>query len=82
MCSDEKKLGAENDITEVYNNLRPRLHIVEKLVSYFCLQEKTIHLRGRVLYQVYLRTKSLKSKSVWKFSSYPSNIMVDHFTKL
>ena len=46
MCSDEKKLGAENDITEVYNNLRPRLHIVEKLVSYFCLQEKAIHLRG------------------------------------
>lgn len=82
MCSDEKKLGAENDITEVYNNLRPRLHIVEKLVSCFCLQEKTIHLRGRELYQVYWRTKSLASKSVWKFSSYPSNIMVDHFTKL
>lgn len=53
MCSDEKKLGAENDTTGVYNNLRPRLHIVEKLVSCFCLQEKTIHLRGRVLYQVY-----------------------------
>ena len=82
MCSDEKKLGAENDITEVYNNLRPRLHIVEKLVSCFCLQEKTIHLRGRELYQVYWRTKSLTRKSVWKFSSYPSNIMVDHFTKL